>query len=294
MAIVLSCPECDTTLKLPVAPAPGKRVQCPQCKAIFGHDAGEVGRVSADRPVAPARPRPRPADDADDRDWDERRPRRPRQKQGGGNGLMIGLLVGGGVLVLLMLGCVGVIGFAIYSLREAPATKGPVAASRAVAPNNNPAPPPPQANNPAPPPADNNPPPAQGEQPPNPPFPGGIPQPPAPPGFPGGMQPGNQEGSVVLSNARVFRRGVRMEASVDYKWVKGGPGIGQHVFVIIKSGRHTYEASVFPTHVQTEGTFNLSGISFGADRGPFEFYLETGMPGPFGQRQKISNTVTAN
>jgi hypothetical protein len=261
--------------------------------------------VAAERPVAPARPRPRPADDEDDRDWEERRPRRPRQQQGGSNALMIALLVGGGVLMLVVLGCTG-IGFLVYFLSARPSVNGPVAVSRAAAPNNNPAPPPPQANNPAPPPPADNPPPDQGGgQAPNAPFPGGIPQPPGmpggipqppvPPGFPGGMQPGNQESSVVLSNPRVSRLGARLEIWVDYKWVKGGPAIGQHVFVLIKSSRSTSGAEYFGPEVRQEGTFHMRGISFRrVDRGPYEIYLETGLPGPFGQRHRISNTVTAN
>jgi hypothetical protein len=113
----------------------------------------------------------------------------------------------------------------------------------------------------------------------------------------GGNPPANGEFPVVLSNPKVGRLGARLTVSVDYKWVRGGPAIGQHVFVIIKSNRSTSEADIFPTHVHQEGTFNLTGITFGPggmDRGPFEIYLESGLPGPFGQRQRISNSVTSN
>src|SRR5262249_52893705 len=107
--------------------------------------------------------------------------------------------------------------------------------------------------------------------------------------------PGNNQARMVLSNPKVMRRGGLMEVSVDYKWEQGGPAIGQRVFVIIKTAQNTYEADIFPTHVRQEGgTFNLSGISVGLDKGPFEIYAETGMSGPFGQRQRLSNSVTAN
>jgi hypothetical protein len=231
--------------------------------------------------VAPVRPRPRRADDEDVR-------------PGGNNALLIGLLAGGGVLALLFLMvCGGVLAWVLY-YGPAPNRPGPVA--KAVAPDPAPAPP---ANNFVPPNVpDNNPPQAAPPaDPPGglPPLPG-MPQPPGASGNPRGNAPGNNQYPVVLSNARVFRRGARLEASVDYRWVRGGPALGQHVFVIIRSGRNTYEANIFPTHVRQEGTFNLTGITFGIggiDRGPYEFYLETGLPGPFGPRERLSNTVTA-
>jgi Zn-finger nucleic acid-binding protein len=299
MPILLTCPECDATLKLAAPPPEGKKVKCPKCAAVFLPETVEERRLSADRPVAPARPRSRPAYDDDDEDD---RPRRPRRKKSqGGSGLLIGLLVGGGVLAVLILGCAGAGVFAYFRAR--PATRPqPVAQvnnpAPAVAPFQNPNPNPDPNINPNPNPnpnglggngagqegnkgADN------GAQPPV--------MPPVMPPMPGpGGLPGNQA-QITLSNPRVSHLGLRMNITVDYRFTQGGPAIGQHIFVIIKSARNTYEANIFPTHVQNEGTFDLGGIAFGGpDRGPFEIWVETGLPGPFGPRQKISNTVTAN
>jgi hypothetical protein len=296
MPTLLSCPECDATLKLAAPPPEGKKVKCPKCEAVFVPETAEARRVSAGRPVAPARPRSRPAND-DDEDRDDDRPRRPRRKQQGGSGLLIGLLVGGGVLAVLMVGCVGVAAL-LYGRARAVPQPQPVV----------------QVNNPQPPPAFNPNPNPNPNLNPNP-NPNGVAgngagqdgnkgaengaQPPfAPPVMPpnpfaGGM-PGNQA-QITLSNPKVMNLGLRMNISVDYKFTQGGPAIGQHLFVIIKSARNTYEANIFPTHVHNEGTFDLGGISFGGpDRGPFEIWVETGLPGPIGPRQKISNTVTAN
>jgi predicted Zn finger-like uncharacterized protein len=285
MTTVVTCPECDTSLKLPAEPVSGKKVKCPKCEAVFVPEDAESRRMSAERPVAPARPRRRPADDEDDDDPTERRPRRAKKTQGGG-GLMIGLLVGGGVLVLLLLTCGGVGLFGYLMLRKASPPQQPVAKNV-------------QANNPAPPAAVNNPPPAAaaGNNPPpaDPPMPGPAVPPANPPmPGPGGNQPGNNQHQVELSNATVSRLGARTTISVDYKFVKGGPQIGMHLFVIIKPARgNPGEAEFFGPQVGNAGTFNLRSITFrGAEQGPYEIYVETGFPGPFSQRQRISNTVT--
>jgi hypothetical protein len=117
MATVVTCPECDTTLKLMAEPSPGKKVKCPKCATIFAPQDQKSRRVTAERPAAPAPARARPGradeeDEDDDRDEEERRPRRPRRKQGG-SGLLIGLLVGGGLLALLVV-CDGVAALALY------------------------------------------------------------------------------------------------------------------------------------------------------------------------------------
>jgi hypothetical protein len=295
MPTLLTCPECDATLKLAAPPPQGKKVKCPKCAAVFLPEAVEERRLSADRPVAPARSRSRPAHDDDDEDD---RPRRPRRKKSqGGAGLLVGLLVGGGVLVVLLLGCTGVGVFLYLGMK-------PTTQPQPVAQANNPAPAAAPVQNPNPNPnglgangagqegnkgADN------GAQPPV-----------MPPAMPpnqgaGGQQqaPGGQGDNQVrveLSNARVSRLGARMEVSVDYKFTQGGPGVGPHLFVMIKGQRHSYEADIISLRVRgNQGTFNLGGISFGGpDPGPFEIWVETGFPGRFGPRQKISNTVTAN
>jgi zinc-ribbon domain len=296
MPTLLNCPECDATLKLAAPPPEGKKVRCPKCQAVFVPEAVEQRRVSADRPMAPARSRSRPA--YEDDDYDDR-PRRPRKQKQGSSGVLIGLLVGGGVLAVLMLGCVGAVA-ALYLRSSAPSQAKPAAQVNNFVPPAAPV----QNPNPNPNPNPNaNPPPAaaggndagqggnkgadNGAQPPM--FPPVMPPMPGP-----GGQPGNQA-QITLSNPKVSHMGLHMNISVDYKFTQGGPAIGQHIFVIIKSARNTYEANIFPTHVHDQGTFDLSGISFrGPDRGPFEIWVETGMPGPFGPRQKISNTVTAN
>jgi hypothetical protein len=306
MAITVTCPECDANLKLAAELSAGQKVKCPKCATVFAPRAAEGQRVSSGRPVAP--PPPRPADDEDDFDREDRRPLR---KQGGSNALVIGLVVGGGVLVLLLVMCAGVAGLGYWMFRAAPSSPPPVAAKGVPVAAANPAAFPPAANPAAPQPGEarKDPAPAAGGEAADPPMPGPG-QPEQPPGFPPapgpggppmlgpGAQPGNQPANgqypMVLSNPKVMRRGARMEITVDYKWVQGGPRIGQRVFVIIKSPRSTYEANIFPTRVQQEGTFDLSGISFGIDRGPFEIYAETGMPGPFGQRQRLSASVKAN
>jgi hypothetical protein len=296
MATLLSCPECDATLKLAAPPPEGKRVKCPKCEAVFVPEAVEDRRVSAERPVAPARPRSRPASDEDDRDDD--RPRRPRKKKRGANGLLIGLLVGGGVLAMLLIVCAGVGALLFFRPSSPPQPKQVVqvnnpapAAAPAPLPNANPNPNPnPNANPPA---AggngagqDGNKGADNGAQPPM--------VPPAMPGPGAGVMPGNQA-QIMLSNAKASHLGLRLAITVDYRFTQGGPAIGQNIFVIIRAGRHNYEARILPFDVHNQGTWELSGISFGGpERGPFEISVETGFPGAFGPRQTISNTVTAN
>jgi predicted Zn finger-like uncharacterized protein len=115
MATLVTCPECDTSLKLAAKPAAGKKVKCPKCEAIFAPGEGEARRVTAERPAAPARPPSRRVEDEeeDDRDREERRQRRQPVKKSGSNALLIGLLVGGGLLVLLVV-CGGIAAFALY------------------------------------------------------------------------------------------------------------------------------------------------------------------------------------
>src|SRR5579884_3992350 len=110
MATLVTCPECDTNLKLAAEPTPGKKVKCPKCETVFVPGAGEERRLSARKPAPPSplpARRDEPDDEDDDRDRAERRPRRPRPKQGGSAALVIGLLVGVGLLGMLVV-CGGV------------------------------------------------------------------------------------------------------------------------------------------------------------------------------------------
>jgi hypothetical protein len=130
-------------------------------------------------------------------------------------------------------------------------------------------------------------------------------QPPNGPPFgrmPGNMPPGNNrppEGNpgqgwpVVLSNGRVGAAvGFRRSITISYRFEQGEPAPGQHYFVVIKSPTSRAEARITPLRMAKEGTFHLQEIGFGArDDGPFEAHLETGMPGPFGQREVVSNTI---
>ncbi len=108
---VLSCPECDSPLRLPDAPAPGKRLKCPRCAAVF--------EAPGDEDEEPRRRRPaRAAEDADEEDGPRTRRRksaRRRQNSGGGAGLVVGLVAGGIVLLLV----VGGVGIAVYRLAGA-------------------------------------------------------------------------------------------------------------------------------------------------------------------------------
>src|SRR5262245_48603218 len=139
MASSHRCPECNALLKFANPVAPGKKVRCTQCQAVFAV-AGENGSDAADeegiqprpkvgaagRSEESARRQPRRWDDDDEEDrprqrrprdeedgdrprerssrWEDEdeaddRPRR-RQKANSGQGLMIGLIAGGALLVI--------------------------------------------------------------------------------------------------------------------------------------------------------------------------------------------------
>ncbi len=130
-------------------------------------------------------------------------------------------------------------------------------------------------------------------QPPNdPPFDGVPPGNGQPP--PNNRPPGRgQKWPVVLSNGRVGTAiGLRRSFTISYRFEQGGPALGQHYFVVIKSPSGSGEAHITPLRMAKEGTFHLQELGFGArDNGPFEAHLETGMPGPFGPREVVSNTI---
>jgi predicted Zn finger-like uncharacterized protein len=65
MAVRITCPECDATLKLAKAPAPGKKVKCPKCEALFVPSSEKDAADDPDRPVKTAArkatgPKPKP------------------------------------------------------------------------------------------------------------------------------------------------------------------------------------------------------------------------------------------
>jgi hypothetical protein len=114
---------------------------------------------------------------------------------------------------------------------------------------------------------------------------------------PGNMRPGRnpaQRWPVVISNGRLGNAvGLRRTITISYEFVQGEPAPGQHYFVVIKGPHSSAEAQIMPFRMAKQGTFHIQEIGFGArDDGPFEAHLETGMPGPFGQREVVSNTIT--
>ena len=86
--------------------------------------------------------------------------------------------------------------------------------------------------------------------------------------------------------------GLRRTITINYQFVQGEPAPGQHYFVVIKSAHSSAEAQIMPFRMAKQGTFHLQEIGFAArDDGPFEAHLETGLPGPFGPREVVSNTI---
>jgi hypothetical protein len=105
----VTCPQCQTLLRLRAAVPPGKALRCPHCSAVFT-PAGPQAITEA-RPLPPPAPvqvprtRPRPAED--DEDWEEeeivRKPRRQKKVKRGNAALLWGL-IGGGALLLILAG----------------------------------------------------------------------------------------------------------------------------------------------------------------------------------------------
>lgn len=138
MSDIVTCPDCDTRMKLKAALPPGKKVRCPKCSTIFAPVSGAPKKTAKspgdkERVVTTApkgrrnsaaaereeeedeRPRRRQSSVVDDEDSEEtedddrpRRPRKKRPRKSGKMGLVLGLVIGGGVLlaVLLVVGIV--------------------------------------------------------------------------------------------------------------------------------------------------------------------------------------------
>jgi hypothetical protein len=308
MATVLTCPECDASLKLKAPPAPGKKIRCPKCEAIFAPPDDGDDRVSAERPAAKSRPRPVPEDEDDTRE--ARRPRRPAPKQKGGKGLLIGLLVGGGVLVLMVLGCVGVGGYLLYHGATQVGRDGKVPPPGAQAKAGGQAQPFPGPANPPPagggapnaggaPKGGGNPLPVQeapaglyGDQ-------GGEEVAPADPSLPDTLLRARAGDTFYkISNARIGTgRFPGPVLFVDYEIVKQGQYNGASLVIHGDDGRH--QQVLLFGGLRTHGTLEIESRGFGfPGRAAFpqtcELYMTRGDPryGPNAPTFKVSNSTT--
>lgn len=122
MSEIITCPDCDTQLKMKAALPPGKKVRCPKCSTLFAPVPEEEvdtpvskGRrnAAAEREEEDERPRRRPRSTVEEEDSDEledeERPRRSRKKRprkNGNRGLIVGLVIGGLLLLLVGIGIV--------------------------------------------------------------------------------------------------------------------------------------------------------------------------------------------
>jgi len=311
MAIVLTCPECEASLKLASRPAPGKKVRCPKCQAIFAPEEPEARRQSAERPAAPVRSRPAEDEDEEEEDdREERRSRRPsrrRRKQSSGNAVLIGLLVGG---VLVLLTGVGIGGYVLYSRAQAVSRASQVPPVVVAQPNvgNAALPAPAQANAG---PAGNAAPKVDGNPPPAPPPPirkdavtpglygdqGGEAVAPADPSLPNTLLRVRAADTFYkLSNPRLgTNRFGRPELSVDYEIVKVGKYHGLTLIVHGDDGRREQWLLIGPT--DSHGTLHISHTFGGPGRAfptNFEVYLIRGDAryGANAPTFKVSNSAT--
>ncbi len=105
----ITCTECDASLTVSDPVAPGKKIRCPKCQAIF-----RIPETALEAAPAKSKLARRPeVDDADrDDDYDSRPSRgrrRQREKTGMGAGVLIGIIAAS---VLLM----GGVGFGVFWL----------------------------------------------------------------------------------------------------------------------------------------------------------------------------------
>lgn len=133
MSDILTCPDCDTKLKLKAPLLPGKKVRCPKCSTLFAPmpEAPKKTKSPVDKaPIATTvskgrrkpvavereeeeedeRPRRRQsstvAEEDSEEPGDDERPRRSRKKRprkSGNRRLLFGLVIGGGVLCFLLI-----------------------------------------------------------------------------------------------------------------------------------------------------------------------------------------------
>jgi len=287
MPFQVTCPNCSKTFELPETLL-GKKVRCKSCEQVF-----LIGQPEEQIPVlspAPARAsaaesiqtsqrvsRPpvllRPANEPREPGFRRRRPSRSR--------IPVFVWIAGAfataLFCVVVLGAVGYFVFWKGSSKDADFKTVASLTSEKRQESS----PQPRANPPADAPPDQ------------------FPPPPGPPGGfpPGGNRPPEQTPGqgfqVTLSNGRVGQAiGLRRTFSMNYKFERGGPAIGQHYFLVIKTPTSTAEARFNSFQMASQGTFRVQELGFAAkDNGPFEAHLETGLPGPFGPRQVISNTI---
>jgi hypothetical protein len=282
MPFQVSCPNCSNILEIPDNLL-GKQARCATCQQVFiigkpqapasAHEV-RISTGQASRSIPGASQSPvllRPAEHAPL----PRRPRRPPRTKIS----PVVWIVGGCAIGLFCIIALAVAGFIIYRVSR---SSKPDAVLQMDIRQNQAPPFDPGANMPGQPPQ------MPDFQPPNgPPF-GRMP--------PGNMPPGRNPGQrwpVVLSNGRLgAAMGLRRTITISYQFVQGEPAPGQNYFVVIKSAHSSAEAQIMSIRMAKQGTFHIQEIGFAArDDGPFEAHLETGMPGPFGQREVVSNTI---
>jgi hypothetical protein len=265
MTASVACPHCRTTHSFPDGMV-GKRARCRQCLNLFmvsalagvGTPVDDVDTQEQSAKVKPAPPRRRYADDYG--------PEPVRRS--GGNGLLIGLLVGcGAFLLVLVLGGVAVAAFLYFSLSEEP---GAAPAPRPAAP----APPAPRPPDPFPPAR----PPARPAAPPKKPA---QPEPPAKPAF-------------TLSNAKVETVRNVPTVVVDCRPDTGPPAAGQQFFLLIRSaGGGVYRSSQLShLRLKQQNTLRIRLPRAMNDPGPFELNLRMGRLGMADEGESVSNTIS--
>ncbi|HEY7329883.1 MAG TPA: zinc-ribbon domain-containing protein [Gemmataceae bacterium] len=296
MSIATTCPSCDASYQLADSML-GKKVRCKSCEEIFVvRSKSRVPDRDEDEERIQSSPRPAKRVVRDEEDEDEERSqprRRPRKKSG--NSALVPLIIGGCVVAVVLLVVVG--GIAVWVLRAAAHRQVAQVASSNLPPVAQP------AQNPAP------------QNQPNQPFPpGGRNFPPnngnanPPPMFPPGNQPGQNpmpaQGplAVELTNGKVSGFGAQMQVEINYRFTSGNPA-GKRLYLLIKATKamglrqNYYVAELRSVGNKTQGTINASGMSFGAEHGPFEMWMGEGSVGPglmISDRdlKKISNVVT--
>ena len=100
----ITCTECNAPLTVSEPVAPGKKIRCPKCQAIFRAPETAADAIAE----APAAPKPNRAetDDRDRDDYDDR-PARRRQRERESSGAGVGMVIGIIAASLLLIAAVG-------------------------------------------------------------------------------------------------------------------------------------------------------------------------------------------